>query len=136
MAQRKREADPAPVPNRRDRERRERLVTLCKSLPQAACAPAGQRHLAFTVRGKTFAYYLFHHHDDGVVALCAKAPRGRQQELVKRDPQRYLVPAYLGPHGWVSLRLDLPAIRWDDVFELFVGAYRLQAPRSLAADID
>jgi hypothetical protein len=51
---------------------------------------------------------------------------------VFRHPTRYSVPAYLGPSGWVSLRLDLKAVDWDEATELLFAAYRLQAPKRLA----
>ncbi len=116
----------------RDQRRFDRLRELCCSLPEVSCEPYGERHAAFKVRKKSFAYFLNHHHDDGKISLCAKAAPGRQQELVKAHPQRYYVPAYLGPSGWVSLRLDLPQLEWDEVFERVVEAYRLLAPRRLA----
>lgn len=115
----------------RDQRRFDRLRTLCCSLPETSCEPYGERHAAFKVRNKTFAYFLNHHHDDGKICLCAKAAPGRQQELVKAHPQRYYAPAYLGPRGWVSLRLDLPKLEWDEVFTRVVEAYRLLAPRTL-----
>lgn len=110
-----------------------KLRQLSATLPEAVSTPVGRGHVAFTVRRKTFAYYLNNHHGDGLICLCAKAPRGRQEELVAADPQRFLVPAYLGPSGWVSLRLDGRTVDWGEVLVLLVDAYRLQAPRALAA---
>lgn len=132
----KHRASNTPRPARRDVQRRARLCAVVESLPEAECVPYGERHFAFSVRDKTFAYYLFHHHDDGRAALCAKAPPGRQQQLVSRDPERYYVPAYLGRAGWVSLRLDLPRVAWDEVLALLVAAYRLQAPKRLAEELE
>ncbi|MGE0480969.1 MAG: MmcQ/YjbR family DNA-binding protein [Phycisphaerae bacterium] len=133
-AQRRESGTPQPAP--RDVQRRARVCAAVESLPEAECVPYGERHIAFRVRGKAFAYYLFHHHDDGRVALCAKAPRGRQQQLVSAAPARYFVPAYLGRAGWVSLRLDQPRVAWEDVLALIVDAYRLQAPKRLAAELE
>ena len=90
-------------------------------------------HLAFRVRKKTFAYYLFDHHGDGRIALCCKAAPGEQEMLVASDPTRFFIPAYLGPKGWVGMRLDLPDIDWEQVAYLATMAYRLSAPRTLAA---
>jgi hypothetical protein len=88
------------------------------------------------VRRKTFAYYLNDHHGDGRVCICCKSSPARQRELISRAPDRYFFPAYLGSKGWVSLRLDLPRIGWDEVFECVIEAYRLQAPRRLVADAE
>ncbi len=40
-------------------------------------------HTGFSVRGKRFAWLqVDHHHDDGRLALCVKAPPGEQESLV------------------------------------------------------
>ena len=62
------------------------------------------------MRGRTFAYYLEDHHGDGRVAVCGKAPPGNQEALITMDPKRFCLPAYLARYGWISLRLDLPAL--------------------------
>jgi len=52
--------------------------------------------------------------------------------LVASDPARYCIPAYLGPKGWVGVRLDVEDVDWDEVRLLLTDAYRLAAPRTLA----
>jgi hypothetical protein len=49
------------------------------------------------------------------------------------DPNRFYLPAYIGPRGWAGLRLDVGAIDWDEVGELVADSYRLVAPKRLAA---
>lgn len=119
-----------------DPERLARLLGICETLPEFAVAVAGEQHLTLSVRGKTFAWYLDDHHGDGVVALCAKSTLDRQAELVGRHPDRYYVPAYVGVKGWVALRLDRPEVDWDEVADLAFAAYRLQAPRRLAREVE
>jgi hypothetical protein len=111
----------------------ERLVAICEALPEATVS--GDGHLRFEVRNKTFAYYLQDHHGDGRLALCCKAAPGEQAALIASDPERFYRPAYLGSRGWVSLRLDLPDVDWDEVAELATDAYRLTAPKRLAARV-
>jgi hypothetical protein len=41
---------------------------------------------------------------DEADALLCKAPPGEQSQLVDADPERYFVPPYVGPKGWVGLR--------------------------------
>ncbi|MGO1056841.1 MmcQ/YjbR family DNA-binding protein [Crossiella sp. CA198] len=118
---------------RADDELRARLERLAGGLPEVM-VEAGQ-HSAFRVRNKTFGYYLDDHHGDGIVALCVKAAPGAQQALVGAQPERYLVPAYLGAKGWVSLRLDLGEPDWAEIEELLLEGYRLVAPKTLAAKI-
>lgn len=114
-------------------ERRARLVELCLALPEAVMKEGGGRHLRFEVRGRRFAYYLYDHHGDGRIALNCKVPLGDQEELVGLDPERFFVPAYLGPRGWLGVRLDLPGIAWDEIARFVSVSYGLIAPRRLAA---
>lgn len=111
------------------------LLEFVESLPEAKSELAGEQHLKFTIRKKSFAYYCDSHHGDGIVALWAKSTKPRQQELVTQHPERFFVPQYVGPSGWVALRLDLKKIDWGEVTELLIAGYRLQAPRNLADQI-
>jgi hypothetical protein len=43
------------------------------------------------------------------------------------------MPAYVGPRGWVGLRLDGKRIDWGEVEELARGSYKLVAGKMLAA---
>jgi hypothetical protein len=108
--------------------RRERLIALCRALPEATAERAGVQHLAFKVRKKIFAYYVYDHHRDGRIALLCKAPPGEQGQLVDEDPDRYFVPPYVGPRGWVGLRLDSPRVDWKAVKNLVLVAYVLTSP--------
>jgi phosphoribosylglycinamide formyltransferase-1 len=112
-----------------DPERLARLIEICEALPGVEAW--GDQHIAFKVRKKTFAYYQDDHHQDGIVSFCCKSTLDRQAELVGRLPMRYFVPDYVGPRGWLALRLDLPEVDWDEVSGLAFAAYRLQAPKRL-----
>jgi hypothetical protein len=111
--------------------RRDRLVALCCALPEAEADRAGASHIAFKVRKKIFAYYTFDHHGDGRIALWCKAPPGEQARLLKESPSRYFAPPYVGPKGWVALRLDTPKVDWKAVENLAFAAYFLTAPATL-----
>jgi predicted DNA-binding protein (MmcQ/YjbR family) len=112
-----------------DPERRRKFIEICHSLPEATVEE--QQHIACRVRSKTFAYYLDDHHGDGRVALNCKAAPIENQELVASDPERFFIPPYLGPRGWVGLYLDLPSVDWDEVSELVRESYVLIAPKRL-----
>ncbi|MEY2433512.1 MAG: hypothetical protein QOC92_3237, partial [Acidimicrobiaceae bacterium] len=58
------------------------------------------------------------------------------QALVASDTDRFFVPPYLGHRGWVGLRLDRTRVDWTEVRELMIDAYRLSAPKRLAARVD
>jgi predicted DNA-binding protein (MmcQ/YjbR family) len=87
------------------------------------------------VRGKkSFVMYADHHHDDRLAFWCA-APPGAQEVLAGSAPERFFVPPYVGPRGWLGVRLDL-TVDWDEIADLVAEAYRQVAPRRLVAQLD
>ena len=38
---------------------------------------------------------------------------------------RFYLPAYIGPRGWIALRLDIGKVDWTEVAELVRTSYRL-----------
>jgi hypothetical protein len=84
---------------------------------------------------KVFAYFLNDHHGDGIVSVCAKVLPGDNAALIAAQPARFYLPGYIGPKGWVALRLDRAAIDWKEVAELVAGSYELTTPKRLAAKL-
>jgi hypothetical protein len=117
-------------------QRRNRLVEICEALPEVTVDAAGAGHLTFRIRKKIFGYYLFDHHGDGKIAWCCKSSLSEQRQMVKDDPVSFFVPAYVGPRGWVAIRLDLAEVDWETVSELARRAYQEIAPRKLAALVE
>ena len=99
-----------------------RLRKVCLSFEDASLRPS---HGAptFFVRGKhAFVMFLDNHHGDGRLAIwCAAAP-GIQGALVDAEPEHYFVPPYVGPSGWLGVRLDR-GVDWKQVAELCEQAY-------------
>jgi len=114
---------------------RRRTEKLCLALPEATCERCGS-HEAFRVRKKVFAYFLDDHHGDGIVALCARLPLGQHEELIRQDPERFYLPAYIGPRGWVGLRLDRRSVDWREADALIRTSYATAAPASLLKVLD
>jgi predicted DNA-binding protein (MmcQ/YjbR family) len=102
----------------------ERVTKICLAVPEANCERSGS-HATFRARKKVFAYFLDNHHGDGIVAVACKAGPGDNVELVRAQPARFYMPAYIGPRGWVGLRLDVGKPDWDEVKELVGESYRL-----------
>jgi len=100
-----------------------RLTKICLMLPEAARQDTGH-HAAFLVRKKTFAYFLNDHHGDGIISVACKALPGDNTLLAAAQPSRFYLPAYIGPRGWIALRLDRGEVDWDEVAELVTGSYR------------
>ncbi len=84
---------------------------------------------------KTFASFWDDHHGDGIVAIWCKLPPGAQRGLVESDPYTYFVPPYVGPSGWVGIRVDRD-IDWDAVAGLLEEGYRTVAPKRALKVLD
>ncbi len=110
------------------------ISRICLALPEATCERTGS-HATYRVRKRVFAYFLDNHHGDGIVAVACKTAMGEHEELARREPERFYLPAYIGVRGWVALRLDTGEVDWQEVEELVVSSYRLAAPKKLAAEV-
>lgn len=86
----------------------------------------------FRVRGgKIFAVYAENHHGDGRLALWLNVPPGVQDAYVRAEPEHYFVPQYVGPRGWLGVRLD-QGIDWKRVAEDVRMAFEHVAPARVA----
>ena len=110
-----------------------RLRKLCLALPEAHEVEAWGEP-TFRVRNKLFAMYAApnNHHGGGRVSVWCKEAPGNQALMVRAEPERYFVPPYVGPSGWVGVWLDRHP-DWSEVNELMRDSYRLVAPKKLAA---
>lgn len=110
-----------------------RLRKLCLALPEAHEVEAWGEP-TFRVRNKLFAMYASsgNHHGAGRAAVWCKAARTNQALMVEAEPQRFFVPPYVGPSGWVGVWLD-GAVAWEDLGDLLRDAYLLVAPKRLGA---
>ncbi|HEU4866925.1 MAG TPA: MmcQ/YjbR family DNA-binding protein [Actinomycetota bacterium] len=111
-----------------------RLKTMAEALPECAVVPFKQ-HAAFAVRKRTFAWFMVDHQGDGMTVLSLKVPPGENQAMVAAEPDRFVLPAYVASRGWVSIRLDVPNVDWDEVAELLTDSYRMYAPKSLVKQL-
>lgn len=109
-----------------------RITDICLALPEATVERSGS-HATFRVRKKVFAYFLDNHHGDGIVSVCCKTRLGEHADLAKHDPERFYLPAYIGPRGWIGVRLDRPPVDWEDVSRRIAASYRAMAPKTLAS---
>jgi predicted DNA-binding protein (MmcQ/YjbR family) len=116
----------------RDDDRLQKLTTICLALPEASCDRSGS-HATFRVRRKVFAYFLDNHHGDGIVSVCVKTSLGENQDLARHEPRKFYLPAYIGPRGWVGLRLDQGRVNWNEVKEFVTSSFCAVAPKKLRA---
>ena len=118
-------ADRRVVPSGAEGAALARVRTICLGLPdthekEAWGAPT------FRVGGRLFAMFVDNHHGDGRLAVWCNAPPVAQEALVAAEPVHFFVPPYVGPQGWVGVRLDT-GLSWD------VVAQRLEAAHGVSA---
>ena len=108
-----------------------RLRKLYLALPEAHEVEAWSEP-TFRVRNKMFAMFAGkgNHHGAGRTAVWCKATRNNQSLMVSAHPERFFVPAYVGPNGWVGVWLD-GNTDWKELAEILSDGYRLVAPKKL-----
>lgn len=89
----------------------EAVAQLCLSFPNTEAFESHGAPSYRIINGRVFAMLATNHHGDGRLALWLNAPTGAQPEWV--DPaqlgtaqERYFVPPYLGPRGWLGITLN------------------------------
>jgi hypothetical protein len=87
---------------------------------------------------KTFVMFVNDHHGDGNIGIWCAAPPGDQQARIAEDPERFFRPPYVGPRGWVGVRLNLAGHNVTDaeLEELITEAWRCVAPKRALAAFD
>jgi hypothetical protein len=113
----------------------DRIRAIAMALPEAEEKPFGGHTSApaFRVRDKFFVML-----NEDASEMNVKAPKGVQGILVASDPERFFVPRYVGPKGWVGVRLRAGAAAgpdWGEVAEMITESYCLIAPKRLAAQV-
>jgi predicted DNA-binding protein (MmcQ/YjbR family) len=107
----------------------ERLRAICLALPETTEKVAWGEP-TWRVRGKLFAQLDDHHHGANHLAVWLPAPLGEQEAMIFTDPERFFRPPYVGPRGWVGVRIDRRP-NWALVAKLVARAYGQVAPPRL-----
>ena len=109
----------------------DRVRKLALALPEAHEVEAWEAP-TFRVKNKMFAMFVeaSSGHNDGRPGVWIKAGPGNQEFLVKSRPERFFVPPYVGPSGWVGVYLDRRP-SWKEVGELLRDGWTLVAPKKL-----
>ncbi len=99
------------------------------ALPETEEVIAWETEVTFRVRNKIFVM-----EQDRQAHASFKATPLTQADLVDRDPETFSPAAYVGRFGWVDV--DLAGIEVDELERFIREAWRLTAPRRLAATLD
>jgi predicted DNA-binding protein (MmcQ/YjbR family) len=106
-----------------------RVREFCLAKPQTAEKQSRGHIPVITVGGKNFCIFW---RADGRPNVCFSTPPGMQQVLVREDPERYFVPAYMGVRGWVGIRLDVD-VDWAALENVANESYSFAAPQPKAS---
>ena len=112
-----------------------RLRTICLALPEVSERLSHGSPSWFIREKRTLAMFHDDHHGDGRIALWCPAPAGVQEQMIEAEPERFFRPPYVGPKGWLGLRLDI-APAWEEVAGVIEEAYRHVAPVTLVRRLD
>ena len=114
----------------------ERLRGLCFAMPEVS-ERLSHGSPSFFIREKRVlcSFHPGGHHAEGFTSIWVPAAPGVQEELIENEPDRFYRPQYVGPRGWVGVRLDHD-VDWDEIDSMLREAYRLNAPRTLARQLD
>ena len=113
-----------------------RLREICLALPEAHEVEAWGEP-TFRVRNKLFAMHASSgtHHGGGRPGVWIASTHVSQDMVLRARPDRYFSPPYVGPSGWIGAWLDKNPL-WGEIIELLRDAYRLKAPKKLAAALE
>jgi hypothetical protein len=83
----------------------------------------------FRVRKRIFVML-----SEGQKEAWVKSTHDEQRALIAMDPETFFVPPYVGPSGWVGIRIR--TVDPDEMRELVTEAWRLTAPARLVRAFD
>ncbi|MCV7266780.1 MmcQ/YjbR family DNA-binding protein [Mycobacterium doricum] len=88
---------------------------------------------------KMFAMYGGSTRETGemtAVSHCVLVKVDASDRSALQADDRFFLPGYLGPSGWLGLDFDRADVDWDEVRELVDASFRLVAPRRLVKQLD
>ena len=111
------------------------IRAICTAFPEVSERPSHGSPSFFIREKKTLCMFVHDHHGDGILGIWCPAFPGVQEEMVAAEPERFFRPPYVGPSGWLGVRLDRD-VDWDEVREILADSYRKVAPKLLVRQLD
>lgn len=109
-----------------------RTRAIALELPEAAERQSHGAPGFHIINGKFFAYFSHDHHGNGETAVIVKTSGAEEQEmLIEASPELYYKPPYIGPSGWIAIRVAAPDTDWDHVADRMAASWEMVAPRRL-----
>lgn len=107
-----------------------RLREVCLRLPEVFERPSHRGEPSWMIGGRKLVQFS-ERHPAGRRSFWVPGPVGARQAMITAEPDRFFAPPYGGP-TWVGVYVDVP-VDWGEARELIIDAYRLIAPKRLAA---
>lgn len=107
------------------------LREVCLALPESAEVEAWGRP---TFRAGKRMFAIFEGNDEHPYAVVFKPEPQERPALV--EDERFYVPAYHGPSGWLALDLGAAPLDWQEVGELIEASYRQVALKRMLKALD
>lgn len=111
-----------PSDNPSKAELLEKVRALCGAFEGVVERPSHGAPTFFLGTRRTFLSFVDNHHGDGRLAVWCYAAPGMQSMLVESNADVYFVPPYVGPAGWVGVRLDRDA-DWSEIAAVIEQAF-------------
>jgi predicted DNA-binding protein (MmcQ/YjbR family) len=109
------------------------LREICLALPEATEKEAWGNP-TFRIRDKMFVKFTSVDRNGRTTLWCSAAP-GAQDALLGTLDDAFFKPPYVGDRGWLGMYLD-GDVNWGAVTAIVEDAYRMTAPKTLAATLD
>ncbi len=107
------------------------LREVCLALPESSEVEAWGRP-TFRAGKKLFAVFTGSK-EDGYSVIFKPEPDERPALLAD---ERFFVPPYFGPGGWLALDFGAGPVEWDEVAELMESSYRQVALKRMLKTLD
>ena len=112
----------------------ERFRDICLSFPETTeVFVEAWGHPTFRVGPKLKMFASCSPPDAESPSIGMKVEKAHQHALVNSDT-RFRIAAYVGKHGWIDMDASGP-VDWDEVRELVLESYCLNAPKLLAKQV-
>jgi predicted DNA-binding protein (MmcQ/YjbR family) len=109
-----------------------KLREVCLALGEVVEKEAWGECTFRAIGGSMFAMTDNNHHNSGHIAVWVKAPAMVQEILISSDPKKFFKPPYMGPKGWVGVKLQ-GKVDWAEVAGILGDGYRMSLPGKSSA---
>ncbi|GAA2791604.1 MmcQ/YjbR family DNA-binding protein [Kitasatospora paracochleata] len=110
------------------------MVTFDRFKAMALALPQTHEEITWDEVTLRLGKKIFAMGNPGAPAVCVKASREEQAELLATAPDVYSVAPYVGRHGWVLV--DLAGVDERELHDLVTDAWRSVAPKRLLREVD